>query len=89
MLCVLEVSTFFDATNPEARDYVWEKCRQNYYEHGIRLFWLDEAEPEYTVYDFDNYRYHMGPNVRIGNIYPQMFSRTFWEGQRAEGQEKQ
>ena len=81
-------STFFDATNPEARDYVWEKCRQNYYEHGIRLFWLDEAEPEYTVYDFDNYRYHMGPNVRIGNIYPQMFSRTFWEGQRAEGQEK-
>ena len=21
-------STFFDATNPEARDYVWEKCRR-------------------------------------------------------------
>ena len=47
----------FDATNPRARDYVWNKVKKNYYEKGIRVFWLDEAEPEYTVYDFDNYRY--------------------------------
>ncbi|PXX52002.1 alpha-D-xyloside xylohydrolase [Hungatella effluvii] len=80
-------SMFFDATNPEARDYVWKKCKDNYYQNGIRIFWLDEAEPEYSVYDFDNYRYHMGPNVQIGNVYPQMYSRTFFDGMRAEGQE--
>jgi alpha-D-xyloside xylohydrolase len=41
------------------------------------MFWLDEAEPEYGVYDFDNYRYHAGPNVEVGNLYPQAFSRAF------------
>jgi len=78
-------SVFYDATNPEARKYVWDKCKKNYYEHGIKVFWLDEAEPEYGVYDFDNYRYHMGPNVQIGNVYPQLFSRTFYDGLKAEG----
>jgi alpha-D-xyloside xylohydrolase len=83
-----EDSVFYDATNPEARKYVWEKCKKNYYEKGIKIFWLDEAEPEYGVYDFDNYRYHMGPNVQIGNIYPQQFSKTFYEGMEQSGQEK-
>ena len=81
-------SVFFDATNPRARSYVWDKCRQNYYEKGIKVFWLDEAEPEYTGYDFENYRYFMGPNVQIGNIYPQQFSRTFYEGMQNEGQKE-
>ncbi|KAK8106948.1 glycosyl hydrolase family 31 [Apiospora kogelbergensis] len=57
----------FDATNPAARDYVWRKAKQNYHDKGIRVFWLDEAEPEYNVYDFDNYRYHLGPNLAVGN----------------------
>lgn len=57
----------FDPTNPAARDYVWEKAKQNYYDKGIKVFWLDEAEPEYTVYDFDIYRYHAGSNLSIGN----------------------
>lgn len=79
-------SIFFDATNPKARNFVWSKCKKNYYDHGIRIFWLDEAEPEYDVYDFDNYRYALGPNIQIGNIYPQHYSRTFYEGMQAEGQ---
>lgn len=78
-------SVFFDATNPKSRKYVWEKCKKNYYNKGIKLFWLDEAEPEYGVYDYDNYRYYMGPNVQIGNVYPQMFSRTFYDGLKEEG----
>jgi alpha-D-xyloside xylohydrolase len=77
----------FDATNPEAREYVWQKAKKNYYEKGILVFWLDEAEPEYSIYDFDNYRYHMGPNVQIGNIYPAMYAKTFFDGMKAEGQE--
>lgn len=76
----------FDATNPEARDYVWQKAKQNYYNKGVKLFWLDEAEPEYTVYDFENYRYHLGPNVQIGNIYPVMYAKTFFDGMKNEGQ---
>ena len=77
----------FDATNPEARDYVWNKAKQNYYNKGIKTFWLDEAEPEYRVYDFDNYRYHLGSNLQIGNIYPLMYAQAFYDGMKAEGQE--
>ena len=77
----------YDATNPEAREYVWQKAKQNYYEKGIKVFWLDEAEPEYTVYDFENYRYHLGPDVQVGNIYPVMYAKTFFDGMKAEGQE--
>lgn len=39
------------------------------------------------MYDFDNYRYHIGPNVQVGNVYPQLYSRTFYEGMSAEGQQ--
>ena len=73
-------ATHFDATNPGAREYVWNKVKQNYYNYGIRIFWLDEAEPEYTYYDFDLYRYYLGPNVQIGNIYPLLYARGFYEG---------
>ena len=55
----------YDATNPEARNYLWSKAKKNYYDKGIKVFWLDEAEPEYTAYDFDNYRYY--PGNRSGN----------------------
>ncbi|WP_062201439.1 glycoside hydrolase family 31 protein [Demequina salsinemoris] len=78
-------SAFLDATSPAARAKVWELCKRNYADHGIRLFWLDEAEPEYAVYDFDHQRYHLGPAVQVANIYPQLFSRAFYDGQIADG----
>ena len=78
----------YDATNPAARKYVWEKCKKNYYDKGVKLFWLDEAEPEYSIYDFDNYRYFQGPNVQVGNIYPAEYARGFYEGMREAGDEK-
>lgn len=79
-------SVFIDVTNPEARAVVWDLCRKNYHDHGIKVFWLDEAEPEYGAYDFDNYRYHLGSNLQVGNLYPQAFARAFYEGQRDAGQ---
>ncbi|RPF20421.1 glycoside hydrolase family 31 protein [Myceligenerans xiligouense] len=81
-------SVFLDTTNPRTRQVVWDICRRNYHDLGIKLFWLDEAEPEYGVYDFDNYRYHLGSNLQVGNIYPQAFARAFYEGQRAAGQDE-
>ncbi|WP_027627049.1 TIM-barrel domain-containing protein [Ruminiclostridium cellobioparum] len=79
-------TVFYDPTNPEARDFVWKIVKKNYYDAGIHTFWLDVAEPEYSVYDFENYRYHLGPNVRIGNIYPLMYAKTFFDGMRQAGQ---
>lgn len=80
--------TFYDTTNPDARKYVWDKCKQNYYNLGIKTFWLDVAEPEYTTYDFENYRYHLGSNLEVGNIYPSMYAKGFYDGLREAGEEK-
>jgi len=74
-----------DPTNPEAQSYLWNIVEKNYFSHGIKLFWLDEAEPEYSNYDFDIYRYHLGPNLQIGNIYPQKYAETFYNGLRQNG----
>lgn len=81
-------TVFYDATHPGAQKFVWEKCRENYYSKGIRCFWLDEAEPEYGSYDFDNYRYDAGPALQCSNIYPLGYAKGFYEGLKAEGEKE-
>ena len=34
--------TYVDFTAENAREYVWERVKENYYRFGIRTFWLDE-----------------------------------------------
>ena len=76
-----------DVFNPETRKYVWEVCKKNYYDLGIDAFWLDNSEPDFGVYDFDHYRYIDGPALSCSNIYPQLYSRVFYDGMKAEGEE--
>ena len=79
-------NVFMDATNPRTRKYVWEKCKKNYADMGVKTFWLDEAEPEFTNYNYERYQYHAGPVSKVGNIYPREYSRLFYEGQKEMGQ---
>jgi len=79
-------STFFDATHPKARDFVWGRVKRNYYDHGIRMFWLDEAEPSYNPYHYDNVRYYIGNGAEVSNIYPYHFAETFHDGMKAAGE---
>lgn len=81
-------TVFFDATNPKAREFIWEKVKKNYYEKGVKLFWLDEAEPEYSGYDFPLYRYHIGPAIQNSNIYPRFFAKAFYDGMTAAGEKQ-
>ena len=74
-----------DPTNPETRKFVWEICKRNYYDLGVDVFWLDNSEPDYVTYDFDNYRYWLGPALSCSNIYPQFYSRIFYDNEIAEG----
>lgn len=78
---------FVDFTNPDAQNYLWRLLKKNYADKGVDLFWLDEAEPEYTVYDFDNYRYYDGSNLQIGNTYPVGYSKAVYDGQKENGKE--
>lgn len=77
-----------DVTSQEAREYLWEKCRRNYYDYGIDMFWLDNSEPDYGVYDYDNYRYALGTALEVSNLYPKLYTRAFYDGIRAAGHEK-
>jgi len=79
-------NVFIDPTNPRTRDYVWGLIKKNYADLGIKTFWLDEAEPEFTGYDYECYRYHEGEVLEVGNKYPREYSRMFYEGQAASGQ---
>jgi alpha-D-xyloside xylohydrolase len=78
---------FYDATNPEARRFVWEQVRRGYYRHGIKTWWLDACEPELDPRDADNVRFHLGNGLALMNVYPLMHAQAFYDGMRAEGEE--
>lgn len=80
---------FFDATNPDSREFVWQQIKKNYWDLGARLYWLDVAEPEYMTYSFENYRYQLGSNLEVGNIYPKLYLKGFYDGKKACGDEQQ
>ncbi len=76
---------FYDATNPGAREFAYDLLKKNYGKYGVDMFWLDEAEPEYSVTDFDHYRQYIGPVLATGNIYPKFHARMAFDGQRRDG----
>lgn len=75
-----------DMTNPATREYVWQQAEKNYYDQGVRLFWLDEAEPEFVRYDYDLYRFHLGQAAQVGNFFPRCYAQAFYEGLTSRGQ---
>ena len=77
-----------DMTSPETRKYIWNKLKQNYLEGcGIHLFWLDEAEPNYTRCDYETYRYALGPASQVTNIFPRYYSQMVSDGLHQAGYE--
>jgi alpha-D-xyloside xylohydrolase len=77
---------FYDATNPDARRYVWERIRRGYHELGITVFWLDACEPELKPGHQNGLRYHAGPGLEVGNLYPRENARMVHDGLRATGE---
>ncbi|HPH95050.1 MAG TPA: glycoside hydrolase family 31 protein [Anaerolineaceae bacterium] len=74
---------YYDATNPEARRYLWEKIKAGYHDLGVRGYWLDADEPEITPVTHDNLRYHLGSALEVGCIYPLLHQQGFYEGDPA------
>ncbi len=77
---------FYDATSPAAREFVWARVRDNYLRpYGIEAWWLDACEPELRPGFQANLRYHAGPGLEVGNMYPREHARAFYEGMLSEG----
>jgi alpha-D-xyloside xylohydrolase len=84
----LSMVAFYDATNPEARAFVWERVKKNYLDCGVRIFWLDADEPELMPMHAENIRYALGTGLEVTNIYPLLHQKGFYDGMRAAGQEE-
>jgi len=78
---------FYDATNPEARHYVWQKVTDGYRRYGIRAFWLDACEPEILADNPEAARYFLGPGVEVQGVYPREHARGFYEGLKSSGED--
>ena len=82
------ISGLLDSTHPEARKFLWQKVRENYFRHGIKVWWLDAIEPEMVTYDHDNVRYHAGNGLEVGCIYPMMQQQAFFDGMKVAGEKE-
>lgn len=78
---------FYDPTNPAARQYLWDKVRQGYYDAGVRVWWLDACEPELNPGHAANLSFHAGPGCAVANVYPRDNARAFYEGMAGQGEE--
>lgn len=77
---------YYDATHPEAREFIWETIQKNYYAQGVRLWWLDSDEPDATPWNPENLRFHIGNGVEVANIYPLLHQMAFYNGMRTAGE---
>jgi len=80
--------TFYDPTHPDARKFVWNKAKEHYYDYGIKMFWLDEAEPSLNPYHYENVRYYLGNGREMSNIYPFYYAKTYYDGMKEQGEDE-
>jgi alpha-D-xyloside xylohydrolase len=78
---------FYDSTDPRAREFLWDKLKRNYYDKGVRGWWLDACEPEIQPGHPQNLRLHAGPGAEVVNMYPLAHARACHDGMLAEGDE--
>jgi alpha-D-xyloside xylohydrolase len=78
--------SYYDATHPEARQFMWDTILRNYYADGVRLWWLDSNEPDANPWTPENLRFHLGNGLEVANIYPLLHQMAFYDGMRAAGE---
>jgi alpha-D-xyloside xylohydrolase len=71
---------FYDPTNPRTREYIWSVAKRNYYDLGVRVWWLDACEPEINPGHPANLALHAGPGAEVAGIYPRDNARLFSDG---------
>lgn len=76
-----------DATNPDTREYVWNRLKENYLDNGVDLLWFDEAESEVHPEHFDNLIMYAGRGDEVALIYPYYYAKLVYDGMKAIGRE--
>ena len=88
----------YDSTNPDARKFLWSTLKANYWDHGIKNFWIDQADGgnlgeayqnngqsayiESIPYPLADVLYHAGTQMSVGKLYPWAHQQAIEEGTR-------
>ena len=88
----------YDATNPAARAFFWDQLNRNYYQQGIRNFWIDQADGgnlgeayenngqsvyiQSIPYPLADVLYAAGTQASVGKLYPWAHQQMIEEGLR-------
>ena len=70
-----------DSTNPQAREWYWDRIRDNIGSRGFDWFWLDETEPDLGP---DGYFFSIGSGDRYHNVFPLLHTEGVAEGSRRD-----
>ena len=85
-----ENAAYLNAFSPDARAAYWREVSEKLFRIGVDIFWLDTTEPKFThpltptalATGLDGNGLRSG--ARVMNAYSLMLTRGFYEGQRAE-----
>ncbi len=76
----------YDPTNPAAAAYLWGKWKENYFDLGIRTFWLDPCDDFHEIQDYDKVLYQIGPAKAAHGYFPVAHQKNIYEGLLAAGE---
>ena len=78
----------YDPTNPEAARYLWSKWKENYFDIGIRTFWLDPCDEFHDIQEYDQVLFHIGPAKEAHAYFPVAHQKNIYEGLIASGEKE-
>jgi alpha-D-xyloside xylohydrolase len=78
----------YDPTNPEAAAYLWSQWKQNYFDLGIRTFWLDPCDEFHEIRDYDQVLFHIGPAREAHAYFVVAHQKNIFDGLRAAGEQE-
>ncbi|CAF4314475.1 unnamed protein product, partial [Rotaria sordida] len=67
-----------DQFNPTTRQFIWDKVKRNYYDYGIKIYWLDADEPERGRPSLQ--WWYGRHDEEIAMVWAREHQRTFWDG---------
>ena len=78
----------YDPTNPEAARFLWSKWKENYFDIGIRTFWLDPCDEFHGIQEYDQVLFHIGSARETHAYFPVAHQKNIYEGLIAAGEKE-
>jgi alpha-D-xyloside xylohydrolase len=78
----------YDPTNPEAAAYLWGKWKKNYFDLGIRTFWLDPCDEFHEIVDYDQVLFHVGAALEAHAFFVVAHQKNIYDGLLSAGEKE-